>query len=104
MVKRVRSDLRALLANAQEEGLVARNVVREVRSNRRRGKERQAERPARPEEPHVQGRIDGHPGVALRDLEASRAALSRSKYYQPQPKERRLSCSRPSDISNWPKS
>jgi hypothetical protein len=31
--------------------------------------------PARPEEPHVQGRIDGHPGVALRDLEASRAAL-----------------------------
>jgi hypothetical protein len=36
--------------------------------------------PARPEEPYVQGRIDGHPGVALRDLEASRAALSRSRY------------------------
>jgi hypothetical protein len=35
--------------------------------------------PARPEKP-VQGRIDGHPGVALRDLEASRAALSRSRY------------------------
>src|SRR6266705_3235905 len=34
----------------------------------------------------------GHPGVALRDLEASRDALSRSRY-QPQPTERRLSCS-----------
>src|SRR5258706_12593920 len=45
-----------------------------------------------PEEPYVQGRIDGHPGGALRDLEASRAALSRSRY-QPQPTERRLSCS-----------
>jgi integrase len=44
MVKRVRSDLGALLANAQEEGLVVRNVVREVRSRRRRGKERQSER------------------------------------------------------------
>jgi hypothetical protein len=32
--------------------------------------------PAWPEEPHVQGRIDGHPGVALRDLRASRDALS----------------------------
>ena len=29
-----------------------------------------------PEEPHVQGRIERHPGVALRDVEASRAALS----------------------------
>ena len=48
MVKRVRSDLGALLANAQEEGLVARNVVREMRSSRRRGKERQAERRAKP--------------------------------------------------------
>ena len=47
MVKRVRSDLGALLANAQEEGLVARNVVREVRASRRRGKERQAERRAK---------------------------------------------------------
>src|SRR6266566_6054629 len=34
----------------------------------------------------------GHPGVALRDLEASRDALSRNRY-QPQPTERRLSCS-----------
>jgi integrase len=48
MVKRVRSDLGALLANAQEEGLVARNVVREMRSSRRRGKERQAEKRAKP--------------------------------------------------------
>ena len=48
MVKRVRSDLGALLSNAQEDGLVARNVVREMRSNRRRGKERQAERRAKP--------------------------------------------------------
>ncbi|MCP3381259.1 site-specific integrase [Bradyrhizobium sp. CCGUVB4N] len=48
MVKRVRADLGSLLANAQEEGLVARNVVREVRAKRRRGKERQAERRAKP--------------------------------------------------------
>lgn len=48
MVKRVRSDLGALLSNAQESGLVARNVVREMRSGRRRGKERQAERRAKP--------------------------------------------------------
>jgi integrase len=48
MVKRVRSDLGALLAHAQETGLVARNVVREIRSGRRRGKERQAERRAKP--------------------------------------------------------
>jgi integrase len=46
MVKRVRGDLGALLGNAQEEGLVARNVVREMRS-RRRGKEGQAERRAK---------------------------------------------------------
>ena len=48
MVKRVRSDLGALLSDAQENGLVARNVVREMRSGRRRGKERQAERRAKP--------------------------------------------------------
>ncbi len=48
MVKRVLSDLSALLSNAQEEGLVARNVLREMRSRRRRGKERQAERRAKP--------------------------------------------------------
>src|SRR5262245_44429836 len=48
MVKRLRSDLSALLAHAQENGLVARNVVYEMRSRRRRGKERQAERRAKP--------------------------------------------------------
>lgn len=48
MVKRVRSDLGALIANAQEEGLVARNAVREIRAKRRRGKERQAERRRKP--------------------------------------------------------
>lgn len=48
MVKRVRSDLGALLSYAQETGLVVRNVVREMRSNRRRGRERQAERRAKP--------------------------------------------------------
>jgi integrase len=48
MVKRVRSDLGALLSHAQESGLVARNVVREIRAGRRRGKERQAERRAKP--------------------------------------------------------
>ena len=53
---------------------------------------RSAKEPRRREESYVQGRIDGRPGVALRDLEASRDALSRSRY-QPQPTERRLSCS-----------
>jgi integrase len=48
MVKRVRGDLSALLSQAQEDGLVARNVVREMRSSRRRGKERQGERRAKP--------------------------------------------------------
>ncbi|MGD0188126.1 MAG: tyrosine-type recombinase/integrase [Roseiarcus sp.] len=48
MVKRVLSDLGALLSVAQEDGLVVRNVVREMRSGRRRGKERQAERRAKP--------------------------------------------------------
>jgi integrase len=48
MVKRVRSDLGALLSHAQETGLVARNVVREIRSGRRCGIERQAERRAKP--------------------------------------------------------
>lgn len=44
----LRADLGALLSHAQETGLVARNVVREIRSGRRRGKERQAERRAKP--------------------------------------------------------
>jgi integrase len=44
MVRKVRGSLGAILADAQERGLVARNVVRELRANRRRGKERHAER------------------------------------------------------------
>jgi integrase len=44
MVKKVRGSLGAILADAQEQGLVARNVVRELRSGRRRGKERHAEK------------------------------------------------------------
>jgi len=48
MVKRVRGDLGALLSQAQEDGLVVRNVVREMRSGRGRGRERQAERRAKP--------------------------------------------------------
>jgi Winged helix-turn helix len=53
---------------------------------------RQGVAATQPEGSYVQGRIDGHPGVALRDLEASRDAL---KGIQPQLTERRLSCSRP---------
>jgi integrase len=44
MVRKIRGSLGAILADAQERGLVARNVVRELRATRRRGKERQAER------------------------------------------------------------
>jgi len=44
MVKKVRGSLGSLLADAGERGLVARNVVRDLRSRRRKGKERQAER------------------------------------------------------------
>ena len=44
MVKRALGSLAALLADAQERGLVARNVVRDLRGRRRRGKERQTER------------------------------------------------------------
>jgi integrase len=44
MVRKIRGSLSAILADAQERGLVARNVVHELRATRRRGKERQAER------------------------------------------------------------
>ena len=44
LIKKVRGSLGAILADAQERGLVARNVVRELRSRRRRGKERRADR------------------------------------------------------------
>jgi integrase len=44
MTKAILGSLGALLADAQERGLVARNVVRELRSRRKRGKERRADR------------------------------------------------------------
>jgi hypothetical protein len=43
MVRKIRSSLSSLIADAQERGLVARNAVRELRSGRRRGGERRAE-------------------------------------------------------------
>jgi integrase len=43
MVKKVLGSLGALVGDAQERGLVARNVVRDLRSRRKRGKQRQAE-------------------------------------------------------------
>lgn len=44
MVRRTLANLGALIADAQERGLVARNVVRDLRANRTRGKERRADR------------------------------------------------------------
>jgi integrase len=44
MVRKVRTHLSSLIADAQERGQVARNVVRELRSGRRRGVERRADR------------------------------------------------------------
>jgi integrase len=47
MVKRCTGALGALLADAQERGTVAQNVVRNLKANRSRGKERRAERRAK---------------------------------------------------------
>jgi integrase len=44
MLRKVIGSLGSLLADAQEQGLSARNPVRDLRRNRRRGKERDAER------------------------------------------------------------
>jgi integrase len=44
MVRKIRASLSSLLSDAQERGLVSRNVVRELRRTRKRGKERQAEK------------------------------------------------------------
>ena len=44
MVRKVRVSLSSLLSDAQERGLVSRNVVRELRRTRKRGREREAER------------------------------------------------------------
>jgi integrase len=47
MVKRCTTSLGSLLADAQERGKVGQNVVRSLKANRKRGKERQAERRAK---------------------------------------------------------
>ena len=44
MVRKVISSLGSLLADAQEQGLAARNAVRDLRRNRRRGKDSHAEK------------------------------------------------------------
>jgi len=44
LVRKIIGSLGAILADAQERGLVTQNVVRNLRSRRRRGKERQAEK------------------------------------------------------------
>jgi integrase len=44
IIRKVLTSLGSLIADAQERGLVAQNVVRNVRSGRKRGKERQADR------------------------------------------------------------
>jgi integrase len=44
LIRKVLTSLGSLLADAQEQGLAARNAVRELRRNRRRGKERHADR------------------------------------------------------------
>jgi len=44
MVRKILGSLGAILADAQERGLVAQNVVRSLRARRRRGKERHADR------------------------------------------------------------
>jgi integrase len=44
MVRKIMVSLSSLLADAQERGLVARNVVRDLRGRRKRGKDRQAEK------------------------------------------------------------
>lgn len=47
MVKRVTGSLGSLLADAQERGHVGQNVVRSLKANRKRGKDRKAERRAK---------------------------------------------------------
>lgn len=44
MVRKILGSLSALVADAQERGLVARNAVRDLRGTRRKGKERQADK------------------------------------------------------------
>jgi integrase len=70
MVRKIRVSLGSLLAEAQEQGLVARNVIRELRSNRRRGQERQAEKRQR-------GKLKA--GVNFPTSEEVRAILAAAK-------------------------
>ena len=58
MAKRVLVSLGTMLADAQERGLVATNVVRGMRRERKRGKERQAERRRRGK---LRVGVGGHP-------------------------------------------
>ena len=44
MVRKIMTSMSSLLADAQERGLVSRNVARDLRGRRKRGKERQADR------------------------------------------------------------
>jgi integrase len=71
MVKKVRGSLSTLIGDAQERGLVVRNVARELRARRKRGKDRRAERrqhgklkvgvdiPSREEIKAIVGKLDG---------------------------------------------
>jgi integrase len=70
MVKRARSFLSMLLSDAMERGLATRNVARGLSSNRKRGKERQAERRAR-------GRLKV--GVDIPTLDEARAVMANVK-------------------------
>ncbi len=70
MVKKVRTSLSSLLADAQERGLVGRNVVSKLRSTRGRGKERQAER-------RQKGKVRA--GVDMPTREEIRAILASAK-------------------------
>jgi len=64
LVRKVIGSLGSVLADAQERGLVAHNVVRDLRSKRRRGKERRAEA-------RQQGRVEiPTPGEIKRMVEA----------------------------------
>src|SRR5215468_1957652 len=70
MVKRARSFLSMLLSDAMERGLATRNVARGLSSNRKRGKERQAERRAR-------GRLKV--GADIPSLDDARAIMANLK-------------------------
>jgi integrase len=66
MVRKVLGSLSAILADAQERGLVAQNVVRSLRSRRRRGKDRHADK-------RVKGRLKV--GVDIPTLDEVRAII-----------------------------